>query len=165
MFGIYGLEEQKKLARRKAEGYRSITKIMPEVKKIISEFDGKVYNCRFDKALSEKLSEYCIYSRKRLHFIEIELQAPDLGEWRCIAQQDTKGETRPRINADDLIESMNEKRADFLKRAYDLEQAIENAEDIKAKIELITKTLEGLTNSLSYEAKDIFNLNAYVSRH
>lgn len=61
--------EQDNAAKKIIEDYRAAAALCIQIKPIIALFDGKVYNCRFDKKIAEidrifcKKTEYnfCIY--------------------------------------------------------------------------------------------------------
>lgn len=67
-----------------------------------------------------------------------------------------------RIPADKLIESAREHRAEMLKDAESLRQAMEESEEIKKKLKQLEAAMHSLTDHFCHRAKDIYGFNIRV---
>ena len=157
---FYGsIEEANKEARNRANDYRTAAGYIPEITKIIKDFDGKVYNCRLDKALqaatnnrvfvSKTEYNFSIYTYPRNHYsFHITLA--------CIpADALTDGK---RIPADKIIESFKEHRETVLKNAFEIESNIDQMEQVRAYISQTKEKLEAYCRSFNNDLRDIYGL-------
>lgn len=154
-------ERQKEEAQRKIDGYKNAASVFPVVRSILAKFDGKVYNCRFDKALKEATGEKgSIYSEKKYNYFHIIFSPAGCHDWHTVASakiEDCLTDGK-RINAEVLTTAARESRAALLKTAYDLEEAGRNYETIQKQIESLEKALSGIMDPIPYEARAIYNI-------
>lgn len=69
-----------------------------------------------------------------------------------------------RLQADLLVESCNEQREKYLKKAYELEQQLIYIDLYKKRFEELKREVEKLNNSIPYEFKSIYELNYNLRR-
>lgn len=157
---FYGnIEAANKEAQERAADYRAAVNYIQAIIKVLKDFDGKVYNCRFDKALAAVTdnkahvyrTQYCfqiyVYPRNNYSF-HITLAS--------IKPQDfTDGK---RIPADLLIESTRSSRENILKKAYDIETNIEQMAQVKEYIQQTKDKLEKFCRSFPDDIRDIYGL-------
>jgi len=154
----YSREDQNKAAQTMAESFRTTAAQLPRLKKVLKSFDGKVFNCRLEAALNEPKNPVYIFCRKRYKYLEIYTYVGNHQRTlaTCLLDEMPDGK---RIPADLLIKSAEDRRADFLKTAAEIERAAEQMDTIKEQIEQVKRLLEGITKPLPYEVIDIYNLN------
>lgn len=155
---IYGKENQIKAIQKYAEIKRAAAALYPVITKVFRDFDGKVYNCRLEKALQAAAPENRIYCNKRLSWIEcylwIDGEQITLSQIRIEQLKDNK-----RIDAAAFIESAQNKRADFLRDAAELDRVALEYDSIKEQIQSLKKALNAIYDGMPYRARDIMNLN------
>ena len=151
------IEEKEKAARRKAEEYRKAAGHIPAVMRVVREFDGKVYNCRFGKALEEATGGE-VHANKTAYTVEIFTYAQgyssiDLATVRTADLTDGK-----RIPAEKLLQSARERREGLLKKASEIEAMMDQAPHIREYFEEMRKKLQDFSNRLPSEIKDIYGI-------
>lgn len=167
--GRYFTDEAKETAaKRLAEDHREAAQLFAEIRPVITEFDGKVYSCRFEKALQDKTGRR-IYCRKECggKWLTIYYYSKNFNQQMTIAgikiDDMTDGK---RINAARFLESGRERYIDHLKRAASLETAIQKAPEIKKQIAELTKMINVLSWQIDcYEAREIFDLNYRITTY
>ncbi len=159
---FYTRSEQDKEADSLIKAYRDAAGLLPIIRKVLVQFDGKVFNCRLEKALQEASGQYIHakmeYKNLRL-YTYYRWQYITLAECPISEMKDGK-----RINADKLIESATERRTGLLQTAADIERTKARADEINAQIAQIEKLLDSVTANICSEAKSIYGLYARVTR-
>jgi hypothetical protein len=158
---FYGdLETKNKETLKRIENYRAAAALTPIIIKIVNQFDGKVFNCKLDKAIREATGNkagvykrdnhveiYTYYSTSYYHITYATFRV----------DQDNK-----RIDAAALVEQIRKAREDNLKKAYDLETTYTQAESIHAYIRSAIDKLESYCKSLPDDLRDIYNIPTYI---
>lgn len=157
---FYGdIEAANKEAQQRAVAYRTATNLIPAITKVVKDFDGKVYNCRLEKALKAATdnevfcskNDYCleIYTYQRhgySHRIALAyVKAEDLTEGK-------------RIPAEKIIESLKDHRENLLKRAYDIDTNMDQMPQVKEYIRQTKEKLEAFCRSFPDDLRDIYGL-------
>jgi hypothetical protein len=157
---FYGnIEEANKEAQQRAAAYRTATNLIPTITKVVKDFDGKVYNCRLEKALKEATNnevfcsknDYCleIYTYQRQGYSRrinlAYIKAEDLKDGK-------------RIPAAKIIESFQSHRETLLKNAFEIESDMENMQYVKAYIKETIEKLEKYCRSFNTDLRDIYGL-------
>ena len=149
-------EQQKDLASR-IESYRQAAAQAPTIIKVLRQFDGKVYNCRLDKALREAtenkigvynqygfISIYACYTTSYNHITLATFRAEDL--------------KNKRLDAVKLIEQVVNSREQLLKKAYEIETSAEQADNIREYVKQSIDKLEALCRHLPDDIREIYNI-------
>lgn len=153
-------EDQDKRIRTLIEDNRKAAQLFPVIRKVIENFDGKVYNKRLQTALQEtgerlytehKVSSYGGWVR--IYFYGHCGYEYTLATLRIEDMQDGK-----RINAAKMIESARKERESHLKTAYNLEQSMQKVDEIKQQLADIEQLLKAITGKLDYQIIDTYNL-------
>lgn len=157
---FYGnIEEANKEAYKIVNDYRIAASYILAITKVVKDFDGKVYNCRFDKAL-KAATDNRVYVDKTQYYFQIYTWASN-NYSRHITLATIKPEDMTdgkRIPADKIIESLKEHRESILKKAYTIESNIEQMPKIKEYIMQTKEKLESYCRSFPDELRDIFNI-------
>ncbi len=157
---FYGnIEEAHQAARTRANAYRTAAGYINNVAKVVKEFDGKVYNCRFDKALKEA-TEHRVFCNKTQYTFEIYTYPEShysfhIGLANIKAEDLTDGK---RIPADKIIKSLQDHREMLLRKAYDIESHIDEMQQALAYIEQTKNKLEAYCRSFNTDLRDIYNI-------
>lgn len=157
---FYGnIEEANKEAHKIVNEYRTAAGYILAVTKVVKDFDGKVYNCRFDKALKEA-TENRVYVDKKQYYFQIYTWAgSNYGHHITLASIKPEDLTDgKRIPADKLIESLKEHRESILKKAYTIESNIDQMPQARAYIMQTKEKLESFCRSFPDELRDIFDI-------
>lgn len=176
----YGLtfEQKKDLIMEKAMIKRRAAAIIRQVREKATQFDGKVYNKKFDdavEALTDDLSRLNCYNSYGWFYIDyIPTDTKDnyrnkqslLAAYSCKASEQRGCMTREenkvfddkRINAAKMGELLNNKREELLKEAYTLETIAEELETVVAQYEQIERIKAHLVESVPYEIREICGL-------
>ncbi len=143
------------------------------IKEIVRAFDGRVYNCRFDEAIQalndDEAYFYCtnnygwyhiIYSPRRDPWSKELLSVPaavrggsDKGKPEEKVFTDTK-----RIIADKMIELLNNKYADLLREANELENALTKIDEVLLQTKQLKQLYNVLVDTLPYSVQEKFNI-------
>jgi uncharacterized protein YukE len=169
---IGSFEQKKENIKKQIEALRTASKQIGKIKKVVQEFDGKIYNCRFDKAISElsdKEAGLRFYTQdyyttfaiqcSTSHFYSpvtlLETYRPVKGQTqdKCICFDENK-----RIKADKMIELLNNKYSEILKKAQELENALNTIETTLDQLEQIKNTYKLVADALPYQIRDVFGI-------
>lgn len=155
---IYGKEEQDKEAKRRVKLCRDLARLYKPLSDVIRSFDGKVINCRLEKAMREATGHIIsLDKRPRGYAITAFYKGEVITLAYIGAEILTDGK---RINADIMIDSLRQHREGLLKRAADLERAAEQVEETRKRIEDLERTLKAVLDSVPYDVRDIYGLRA-----
>lgn len=168
---IGSFEQKKENIKKQIEALRTASKQIGKIKKVVQDFDGKVYNCRFDQAieqLSDKETGLRFYVQNHYNFsiqcsafqcypyiALLETFRPVKGQakGKCICFDENK-----RIKADKMIELLNNKYSEILKKAQELENALNNIEATLDQLEQIKHTYKLVADALPYQIRDTFGI-------
>jgi len=169
---IGSFEQKKENIKKQIEALRTASKQIGKIKKAVKEFDGKVYNCRFDQAiaqLSDKEAGLRFYTQD--YYTTFAIQCSTSNFYSPVALLETyrpvKGQTQDkcicfdenkRIKADKMIELLNNKYSEILKKAQELENALNNIETTLNQLEQIKNTHKLVTDALPYQIRDVFGI-------
>lgn len=170
-------EEAQKASARKAEYLREAATKIRLIKDIAQQFDGKVYNCRFDEAVralsDDKNTFYCnnrygnfeiIFSKRHSPFSIALLgaRAAIKGEQNPLRKRtDIVFTPTKRIMADKMIELMNLKYEKLLKEATAIETALQNIDEVLLRAQELKKMYNVMVSALPYEIQNNFRLEHY----
>lgn len=169
---IGSMEQKKENIKKQIEAFRTASKQIGKIKKVVQEFDGKIYNCRFDKAISELSDKeaglrfytqdyyttfaiQCSTSQFYSPVALLETYRPVKGQAKdkCICFDENK-----RIKADKMIELLNNRYAEILKKAQELENALSNIDATLNQLEQIKHTYKLVADGLPYQIRDTFGI-------
>ena len=157
------IETATKAALQRAEDYRQAAALIPTMNKVVKEFDGKVYNCRLDKALKAATNNR-LHVEKRYSTIAIYAH-PQNNYSHTITIADMNLEDMPdgkRIVAGKFKQSSNEYRAQLLRKAYEIETATETMPQSIAYIEESVSKINKFLNGIPMELRGIYNIPCCV---
>ena len=150
-------EERQKDLNNRIESYRQAAAHVPQIIKALKQFDGKVYNCRLDKALREAtngkvgvynqygfISIYACYTTNYHHINFATFRLEDL--------------ENKRINAEKLIEQVKAARESLLDKAYKIETYSEQADNIREYVKQSIEKLESICKSLPDDIREVYNI-------
>lgn len=156
-------EDQDKKTRSKIDAIRQAAGLYPIIRDIVAAFDGKVYNCRLEKALKEV--DRHIYVEKRFNCLSIGCYVTNYNE--CFTLASIRLADLPegkRIPATLIIEDARKRRAGLLRRAADLSVAMENVDYYKGQLEHYAAQIKKIVDMIPCEVRDTYNLD-YRVRH
>ena len=160
--GYYTREDQDKAIKAYIDDLQEAVNLFTAVRDVVQEFDGKVFNCRFEKALQDK-SERRIYAKKEHSRINIYIYTtPDIYTLASVQIKDMKDGKR--INADLFLESARQYRDERLKEISEARKAAENIDQIKSQIKQLENAIYAITGTVkSYRVKEIYGLNVRIT--
>jgi len=157
----HSTEDQKKDLDSRVESYRRVAGYTPAIVKILKQFDGKVFNCRLDKAIREATdNEIGVFKRYGFIYIsghymtnyhEITLAA--------FKEEDLKNK---RIDAEKIINQVITAREELLKKAYSVETYAAQADNIREYVRQSIDKLEKMCRALPDDIRDIYNIPYYI---
>lgn len=162
-------ESRKKELLKEAQYLRQAAGTIAKIKKVAANFDGKMYNCKFDEAIDALTDdESRFYCHSQYSYFEIICQPKSGNYISTISLLHTykavKGEdngifdANKRINAARMIEALNNKYAQLQKEAADIERAAENLEAITGQIETLKAMINNIVDSVPYRVLNVCNL-------
>ena len=167
-------ESQDKQAQMEVEARREAAAAFPFIRPVLQRFNGKVYNCRFEKALKEAAEGKTpgrVYARKDGYWVTVNYY-PSMGNpGHCIygltlCQMKTEALIDgKRLDGKALDDSLKERRAALLREAAEIEEQAQQVELYRKRIEETKRLLESVTGGINRTIRDIYGLDYYVSRH
>lgn len=159
------------------EAKRAAAASINRIKPIIRKFDGKVYNKRFDEAIAEASDNdnrfYCYNSYgwfyleltyKRQYALKNNLisgysckNAAEYEKYRTKEENNIFNEKR--INANIMIQRLDESRERLNREAYEMESTLQNMDIILEQIKGLKKALNNVIESVPYEIQKEYRLN------
>lgn len=160
MARFYGdIEEANKAAYERIEDYRTAAGYIPAVTKVLKDFDGKVYNCRLEKALRAATNNRVTVEKNNYHLSIYTYPRHNYSFHITIASIPAEAlEDGKRIPAAKLIESMQSNRERILKDAYQIESNIEYMAQVKQYIKETKDKLENYCRSFGSDLRDLYGL-------
>lgn len=161
--GYYSsIEESNKAAETRIKGYREAAAMVPAVIEVIKKFDGKVYNCRFDKAIHELDSR--IHAWKHYNCLSVYMH-PYPGCYNEVTLSSISLDEMPnkRIPADKMILDARERRESLLKKAYEIESMMSAMPQVKAYIDETKRKLEAYLKQFPTDVRELYGLPCYVA--
>lgn len=154
------------------QGMEEANSVLPVVRKVMRDFDGKVFNCRLEKALKEALPDHRIYvSTSYETIIEINFH-PDHGSNNWITLLSGHKTTakyydpeksfltpEKRIDAAKALDLIEAKRVERLKRINEYKIFLENEQQIMQQLSILYKQIGTITATIPYTMRDYFGIN------
>lgn len=156
----YTREDAEKATRERIKELRTYAGLIPTIKKVFQDFNGKVYNCRVDKAIQAATGEY-IKGDKRSETIDF--YTYNHGNCFTLARMSIKDMTDgKRINAAQVCESLNENRARLLEEAANLERQLDTIGETLKQFEQLKKVWEKIAGGLEWAIIDNYGIKRYL---
>ena len=166
-------EEQDKRVKTEVAARREAAAAFPFIRPVLQQFNGKVYNCRFEKALQEAAEGKApgrVYARKDDYWVTVNYY-PSTGHvgtayGLTLCQMKTEALIDgKRLDGKALDDSLKERRAALLREAAEIEEQAQQVELFQKRIEETKRLLESVTGGINWTVKDIYGLDYYISRH
>lgn len=142
---------------------REVAGIIPALCKVFREFDGKVYNVRFDRAIND-VSGRRIIVDKGDYLVDLytcmKSSPGNIIEIARFKREDMKDGKR--IPADKVIESARSHREKYLQEAYYLESNKERLYQAREYIRQAVDNLNKYMDSIPYVARELYKIPHYV---
>lgn len=153
----HSTEDQKKDLDSRVESYRRVAGYAPAIIKVLKQFDGKVFNCRLDKAIMEATNnEIRVY--KRYDFVEIYGYFTTNYHQITLARFRTEDLVNKRIDAEKIINQVITAREELLKKAYSVETYAAQADNIREYVRQSIDKLEKMCRAIPDDIRDIYNI-------
>lgn len=138
---------------------REAAALFPAVRSVLEAFDGKVLNCRLEKALCEK-SGARIYMNKRYKWLEMYVYTERYTEpiYICQIELDKLTDGK-RIPGALMIEAARNSREKLLKNAADLESSLDHVQEWKEQLAYLKNQMKAICGNIPYEIRDTFGLH------
>ena len=157
-------EDQSREIQRRVADCREMAALFPIIRTVAEEFDGKVFNCRFEKALQEKRPR--IYVGKRFQYLEITAY-PESHSGNSFTLAQIKLSDMPdgkRIPAKLIIEAAKSKRESLLQQAYRIERDAAEVEEKRRQLDYFKDQIDKIRDSICYEVQNVYNLGYRVHK-
>lgn len=143
-----------------AAAEREAAALFPAIRAVLEDFDGKVLNCRLEKALRERTGKH-ICVNKRYKFLEITVYLPGCQYeiYFCSIELASMPDGK-RIPAALMIENARERREKMLEKAAELENGLTNVSEWKTQLAYLERQINRIRSQIPYEIQDAFNLSA-----
>lgn len=140
---------------------RKAAALYKDIAPVIRQFDKKVYNCRFDKAIRAATTGQHVYVSKQFDTY-IEIAFYECGKTFQLATIKTADLIDgKRINADLLIADAQRRREQHLKDASQAEKVAGDIDTVKAQLESLKKAYNSIVDSVPYAIQDIYNIKRF----
>ena len=173
------IQEKQEKIRNKAELFRTSAKQIAKVKAAVMQFDGKVYNCKFDeaiRALSDDEARFYVSNSYGWFYIQCLPAGTNnyredrtlLSAYSCVAgdrynrvkNDDSKVvfSDKKRIDAKKMCVLLTEKYGELMQNAGEFDRAADNLEMVLDQIEKLKKMISAIEAPLPYEVREIAGL-------
>lgn len=156
----YTRQDAEKKTRERVETLRECAALIPQIKKVVAAFDGKVYNRRLPEAIRAATGQYISTERRGDYLSFYRYERGD-----CFTLLSIKADEMPdgkRINAEQFNNSLNENRARMLKEAAQIEEQIQSIDAVIDKIEQLKKLYSAITSPLNSRLRDYYGIKYYI---
>lgn len=165
---IYNESERIKELQSEVSALRQAARQIAKVKKVVAEFDGKVYNCRLDNAIGAlsddnyRLVMYAAYGS--YIYIDCRVQSENKSVTLMYLRKPQTGtETdyftdKKRVKAAEIIESLNNKYSELMKEAAEIERTIESIDVSIQQIKQLKSMINGIINAMPTKVVDVYGL-------
>lgn len=161
-------EDRKKRIESEIKKLRNAAAFYPVIRNVIQSFDGKVFNCRLEKAMQEavnnsfgmkeidgnKYPKHSVIIKKEHGKIRVYIWEHGDCITLCYSDQEDK-----RINAEKMIASAKEQREELLRSAAEMQMDLENLDKYIEQIEYLKKTFETISDSLNWRTRSVCDLH------
>lgn len=167
---MYDKEMAEKATKKDIQMMEEVNKALPEIKKLIAKFDGKVINKRLDTALKELNLPGYIYLSTYYETSYIIMYKPkDSNEaytilsgarpnFRYYDKEKSFINEDKRISAERAYNLIEECRVERLKKITKYKEILQTYEEKKAQVELLKKQLRTIVDDVPYELRHRFDL-------
>lgn len=155
----YNRQDAEKATRARVETLRECAALIPQIKKVVAAFDGKVYNRKLPEAIHAATGQY-ISTERRGDYLSF--YKYDRGD--CFTLLSIKADEMPegkRISVEQFNNSLNASRERFLKEAAQIEQQLQDIDSIMEKLEQVKRLYSAITSPLNSRLRDNFNIKYY----
>ena len=166
---FYGTNEEKKNhIRKEAQALRLAASKIHLVKDVVKRFDGKVYNCRFNDAISDLSVDGFRFWCHKDSYGRFEISCTGNSRYitlfscRIEAGKENDYMTdKKRLKADKIMEALTDKYGELLKKATALEAGADSIDGILEQVAQLRSMLNIIVNSVPYEVSDAYGLRRY----
>lgn len=170
---FYNYEDAEKQVQKDIEAYSEVNAMLPAVRKVIRDFDGKIFNVKLEKALQQIHPR--IYVHKRYSSVEVYMYSQFSSNPLTICSSALPGNSyhdnkkhfiqdNKRINADLALQDIEANRAGRLKEIDSWRQFLQNREQISSQLEALRKEIDYITDLIPYKMRDYFGMGYRVTR-
>ena len=162
MYGYNNDEARRAGCEKTAAAHREAADLFPAIRKVFEAFDGKVFNCRLEKALQEATGRR-VFVKKSDYSIEVYIYLDDYrgNSWytlafvKCEELKDGK-----RIPAAAFIDSARSRREKHLQEAAQMEAAPDTVPEMVQHIKYFIDQANRLIDSLPYSVREMYHVSA-----
>lgn len=161
MYGYYDDESRRAGCLKTAQAHRDAAALFPEIRKVFEQFDGKVFNCRLEKALQDATGRK-IYVSKSSYNIEVYIYLNDYRGNSCYTLARAKNESLKdgkRIQANEFIQSAREIREKHLQEAAQLETAPDIMPKMVENIKYFISQANKITDAIPYSLQEMYGIS------
>lgn len=149
-------DQQDAAARRYIDTRRQAAALYPMIAEVVRAFDGKVYNCRFERALQERTGARIIchkYTKGIGAYIYEHGEQITLCWFNIEDMTDGK-----RIPAAKVLEDARDRRQTLLQDAASMERTMQEVDAIKTDLRHLQDMHDAILRRVPYSAKDIYDI-------
>ena len=167
---MYDKEMAEKATKKDIQMMEEVNKALPEIKKLIAKFDGKVINKRLDAALKDLGLPGYIYLSTYYETSYIIMYKPkDSNEaytilsgarpsCRYYDKEKSFVNEDKRISAERAFKLIEERRVERLQKIAKYKEFLQIHDEKKAQVELLKKQLRTIVDNVPYELRRRFDL-------
>ena len=156
----YSRQDAEKRSRERITTLRECADLIPKIKKVVADFNGKVYNKRLTEAIHNATGQYISAERRGDYLSFYKYERGD-----CYTLLTIKAEEMPekkRISAEQFNNSLNEHRARLLREAAQMEEQLNNIDATLEQVEKIKELYRAVTSSLDSRLRDYYGIKYYI---
>ena len=167
---MYSTDEAIKQTLKDIDEMEQVNKILPEIKKVVQKWDGKVLNKRFENDLKALGLPGSIYLDRHYETIYEVCYSPGQGhKWYTVLHGAKPGsnyydinksfvDENKRISAEKAFMIIEQGRIERLQKITAYREHLETWEAKKAQIDTLKKQLKTIVDTIPYTMQDYFNM-------
>ena len=153
---MYNKIEKDTECMKQIKGLREAASLFPNIRKVVERFDGKCYNCRFDKAIKDIGPGIWVEKTKyyfRIYTYNHRYHGLTLAQISLDDMPDGK-----RIPAELLVKSLKGRRESMLREACEIEESMKHVEEIESQVNQIESLLSSVYKNIPSFVLDTYKL-------
>lgn len=173
---FYSTEEAVKQTLKDIEDMQQVNAILPEIKKIVTKWDGKCFNKRFQSDLEAlKLpGRIYLYTHYETTY-EVHYQPKNSNKWYTVfsgvkpgtkyyRQDNSFLNEDKRLNKQKTFEIIEQRRVERLQNITKYREHLATYEEKQKQLETLEKAIKAITDTIPCEMQNYFRMYYRVSR-
>lgn len=173
---MYDMNEAVKQTKEDIAAMEAVNKILPEFKKVVAKWDGKVFNKRFEADMKAAIPGHIYLVTHYETTYEIHYQPENTHKWYTILSgsrptckywtpENSFLTENKRLDKERAFQLIENRRVERLKEITQYKEHLETWQAKKEQLQQLEKAIKAITDTIPYQMQDYFNMHYRVSTH